>query len=154
GRPREARGQAGLVRAPAFVEGGGETRLLPLPTLCREGFRPSPAKHHAQFIQAPSPTGATETANPLLLQRRAMNTCHLCNQAQNEPFRSFVDGTTTYVCIPDGAECQLYADVDAPGQLTIESHGEEICSEPVDPTRHRFPLSGLLRFNLPWTAPA
>src|SRR4030095_2264611 len=80
-------------------------------------------------------------------------TCHLCNQAQNEPFRSFVDGTTTYVCIPDGAECQLYADVDAPGQLKIESHGKEISSEPVDPSKRRFPLSQILRLNLPWKPP-
>jgi len=83
-----------------------------------------------------------------------MNTCHLCNQAQNEPFRSFVDGTTTYVCIPDGADCQLYADVDAPGELKIESHGKEICTEPVDPSKRRFPLSQVLRLNLPWQAPA
>ena len=83
-----------------------------------------------------------------------MNTCHLCNQAQNEPFRSFVDGTTTYVCIPDGADCQLYANVEAQGELKIESHGKEICTEQVDPSKHRFPLSQVLRLNLPWQAPA
>ena len=83
-----------------------------------------------------------------------MNTCHLCNPAHNEPFRSFVEGTTTYVCVPDGAECQLYADVDAPGQLKIESAGEEICSQPVDPSKRLFPLTGLLRFDLPWKPPA
>lgn len=78
-----------------------------------------------------------------------MTTVHICNPAEEEPFRSFVDGTTTVVCLPEGAECQLYVDTDAPGQLRIESDGENLSSQPVDSSSRCFALNEVLSLNQP-----
>lgn len=82
-----------------------------------------------------------------------MNTVHLCNPTVEEPFDSFVEGTTTYVCFPEGAECQLYVSVNAPGRLKIESQGVELRSTPVDPTTRCFPLNEILGLYEPLRPP-
>jgi len=69
----------------------------------------------------------------------------VCNPATEEPFRSFVEDTTTVVCVPEHGGCQLYVQAEQPGQLTIEVDGEEIHSCPVAPPSMSISLADILR---------
>ncbi len=73
-----------------------------------------------------------------------MNIARVCNPEAEEPFHCFCDRTTTCVRLPQGSNCQLYIQVDEPGQLVIEADGAELYSCPVDPGTRLFPLSPVL----------
>lgn len=73
-----------------------------------------------------------------------MNTIQICNPSAEKPFPSFEQNTTTYVCLPDNTDCQLYVQVEQPGELIVESDGEELRSFPIDPSKHIVPLSSVL----------
>lgn len=73
-----------------------------------------------------------------------MNIARICNPEAEEPFHSFCDRTTTYVRLPECNDCQLYLEVDEPGQLVIEADGAELYSCPIDPNMRLVPLTPVL----------
>ena len=73
-----------------------------------------------------------------------MTSVELVNPATDSPFRSFEHNTTRMVALPEGADWELYVQVDQPGELKVESQGRSICTRPIDPTIRLLPLAELL----------
>ena len=73
-----------------------------------------------------------------------MNKATVCNSASEQPFESFVEDTTTSVCLPEGSDYQLFFQVREPGLITIEADGEELASQPVEPSDHLIDLKKIL----------
>lgn len=73
-----------------------------------------------------------------------MNTVTVCNPAAEQPFESFRENTRTFFCVPDDCDYSLYFQAEVPGELTIESDGEEILRRPIDPKEHFIALKDVL----------
>jgi hypothetical protein len=73
-----------------------------------------------------------------------MNIVTVCNPTAEQPFESFVENTTTFVCVPEGCDRSLYFQVRDAGELTIESDGEEIFKREIEPKDHRIDLKEIL----------
>lgn len=78
-----------------------------------------------------------------------MNTVKVCNPAAVQPFETFVQETTTHVCLPDGVDYQLFYQVKEPGELIIEAEGKQIYAKPVDPSEHFLDLKEALNLTQP-----
>lgn len=74
---------------------------------------------------------------------------HFCNRASQEPFRSFVEDTVNYVCLPKDAQCQLFVEIEGKGELKIEADGEVIHFSLIDRSNRSLPVDEILNLTPP-----